>query len=162
MQQRYCGNCGNELAEGVKFCGNCGSPVHGTVRVPTPEADVQVPRPPSPQQYQQQQQHLPEAEARSETRGPMLVLVGAFLVLGIGKTAMGISSAGPGESMAYRLGVGVGGAIISMLVVAAVWLVVGGIVYLGFLRSGGVTFGQAIFNWPVVVIAAFVALLFVV
>jgi hypothetical protein len=41
-------------------------------------------------------------------------------------------------------------------------LVVGGIIYLGFLRSGGVTFGQAIFNWPVVVIAAFVALLFVI
>jgi hypothetical protein len=24
MQQRYCGNCGSELAAGQKFCGNCG------------------------------------------------------------------------------------------------------------------------------------------
>jgi hypothetical protein len=152
VADRYCTNCGNELREGFRYCGSCGSPVHATARVPAPEADVPIPPPP---------QQQPEVEARSETRGPMLVLVGVFLVLGIAKTAMGMASAGPG-SMAYRLGVGVGGAIINMLVVAAVWLVVGGIVYLSFLRSGGVTFGQAIFNWPVVLIAAFVALLFVV
>jgi len=85
-----------------------------------------------------------------------------FLVLGIVKTAMGMPSGGPGESMGYRVGYGVGEAIPSLLAVAAVWLVVGGIVYLSFLRSGGLTFGQAIFNWPVVVMAAFVALLFVV
>jgi hypothetical protein len=157
VQQRYCGNCGNELVEGYRFCGNCGSPVHATARVPTPEADVPTPPPP-----QQQPQQPPEAEARSDTKGPTLVLVGVFLVLGIAKTAMGMAQINPARGFGYRLGFGFGGAIPSLLVVAAVWLVVGGIVYLSYLRSGGVSFGQAIFNWPVVVIAAFVALLFVV
>jgi hypothetical protein len=47
VQQRYCGNCGSEVAEGQKFCGNCGTPVHEAAVVPTPEADVQTPPPPS-------------------------------------------------------------------------------------------------------------------
>jgi hypothetical protein len=34
VQQRYCGNCGNDLPEGVRFCG---SPDHATACVPTPE-----------------------------------------------------------------------------------------------------------------------------
>jgi hypothetical protein len=44
---RYCGNCGNALAEDDLFCPKCGKPVHGTARVATPEADVPTPPPPS-------------------------------------------------------------------------------------------------------------------
>src|SRR5215208_7004695 len=46
MADRYCTNCGHELAEDGRFCHNCGSPVHQTAQVPTPEADVPVPPPP--------------------------------------------------------------------------------------------------------------------
>jgi uncharacterized membrane protein YvbJ len=44
---RYCGNCGNALAEDDLFCPKCGKPVHGTARVATPEADVPTRPPPS-------------------------------------------------------------------------------------------------------------------
>jgi hypothetical protein len=46
VQQRYCGNCGNDLPEGVRFCG---SPDHATACVPTPETDAQAPPPPAPE-----------------------------------------------------------------------------------------------------------------
>ena len=43
MTDRYCRNCGHELAETDRFCPNCGTPVHEAAHVPTPEADVDVP-----------------------------------------------------------------------------------------------------------------------
>ena len=46
MTERYCRNCGHELAETDRFCPNCGTPVHEAAHVPTPEADVDVPSPP--------------------------------------------------------------------------------------------------------------------
>ena len=46
MADRYCRNCGHELAETDRFCPNCGTPVHEAAHVPTPEADVDVPSPP--------------------------------------------------------------------------------------------------------------------
>ncbi len=46
MTDRYCRNCGHELAETDRFCPNCGTPVHQVAHVPTPEADVDVPSPP--------------------------------------------------------------------------------------------------------------------
>ena len=46
MAERYCSNCGHELAETDRFCPNCGTPVHQAAHVPTPEADVDVPSPP--------------------------------------------------------------------------------------------------------------------
>ena len=46
MTDRYCRNCGHELAETDRFCPNCGTPVHEAAHVPTPEADVDVPLPP--------------------------------------------------------------------------------------------------------------------
>jgi predicted amidophosphoribosyltransferase len=46
MADRYCSNCGHELAEDDRFCPNCGRPVHETAHVPTPDADVPVPPPP--------------------------------------------------------------------------------------------------------------------
>ena len=49
MADRYCTNCGHELAEDGRFCPNCGRSVHQTAQVPTPEADVPVPPPPQQQ-----------------------------------------------------------------------------------------------------------------
>jgi hypothetical protein len=46
VTDRYCRNCGHELAETDRFCPNCGTPVHEAAHVPTPEADVDVPLPP--------------------------------------------------------------------------------------------------------------------
>jgi zinc-ribbon domain len=46
VTDRYCRNCGHELAETDRFCPNCGTPVHEAAHVPTPEADVNVPLPP--------------------------------------------------------------------------------------------------------------------
>src|SRR5215211_6542750 len=45
VAERYCRNCGHELAETDRFCPNCGTPVHQGAHVPTPEADVDVPLP---------------------------------------------------------------------------------------------------------------------
>ena len=54
-----------------------------------------------------------------------------------------------------------GGAITAMIAVAAVVLVGSGVSYLALTRrDGGATFGGAVFNWSVVVLAAFAALLF--
>jgi hypothetical protein len=39
LADRYCRNCGYELAETERFCPNCGTAVHETAHVPTPEAD---------------------------------------------------------------------------------------------------------------------------
>jgi hypothetical protein len=48
-----------------------------------------------------------------------------------------------------------------MIAVAAVVLVGSGVSYLALTRrDGGATFGGAVFNWSVVVLAAFAALLF--
>jgi hypothetical protein len=56
---------------------------------------------------------------------------------------------------------GLGGAITAMIAVAAVVLVGSGVSYLALTRrDGGATFGGAVFNWSVVVLAAFAALLF--
>jgi hypothetical protein len=48
-----------------------------------------------------------------------------------------------------------------MIAVAAVVLVGSGVSYLALIRrSGGATFSEAVFNWSVVVLVAFAALLF--
>ena len=44
MADRYCRNCGHELAENDPFCPNCGTPIQEAAHVPTPEADRPAPR----------------------------------------------------------------------------------------------------------------------
>jgi hypothetical protein len=57
---------------------------------------------------------------------------------------------------------GIGGAIPAMIAVAAVVLVGSGVSYLALTRRNSeATFREAVFNWSVVVLAAFAALLFV-
>ena len=56
---------------------------------------------------------------------------------------------------------GVGGAITPTIAVAAVVLVGSGVSYLALTRRDGTaTFGGAVFNWSVVVLTVFAALLF--
>ncbi len=74
----------------------------------------------------------------------MLALAGVFLILVVVERAQG----------------GIGGAIRVMLFVAAVVLVASAVSYLSLIRSGGATFRKAVFNWSVVVLAAFASLLF--
>jgi hypothetical protein len=149
VRQRYCGNCGNELGEGQKFCGNCGSPVHATARVPTPEADVPIPPPP-----QQQQSAVEDGR---ETRWPMLALLGVFLLVAVVGTAQGMAEVNPNRDLAIRLASGMGYAAGSMVFVGLVVLIwcVGG--YLLLRSRRGLTFGQMVFSWPVVIVAGVVA-----
>ncbi len=44
MADRFCRNCGNELAEADAFCPGCGKPVQQVAHVPVPEANVTVPQ----------------------------------------------------------------------------------------------------------------------
>jgi zinc-ribbon domain len=151
MAVRYCTNCGQELSPDDRFCANCGAPVHRTARVPTPEADVSPPPQAGPTR---------PTRTRSEVRGPMLALVGVFLAVGAVETAREMAKTNPGGSFAYQLGYAVGGALPTMIVVAVVALLVGAVVYGTYLfRGGRVTVLQAIFNWPVVVVAALFAFL---
>ena len=74
----------------------------------------------------------------------MLALAGVFLILVVMEIAQG----------------GIGGAVRVMLFVAAVVLVASGVSYLSLVRRGGATLRKAVFNWSVVVLAAFATLLF--
>jgi hypothetical protein len=75
----------------------------------------------------------------------MLALAGALLILVVVEIARE----------------GIRGAIPAMIAVAAVVLVGSVVSYLALTRrSGGATFREALFNWSVVVLAAFAALLF--
>jgi hypothetical protein len=57
---------------------------------------------------------------------------------------------------------GLGGGITAVIAVAAVVLVGSGVSYLALARRDGTaTFGGAVFNWSVVVLGAFAALLFI-
>jgi zinc-ribbon domain len=121
-----------------RYCSNCGNRLEPDARFcsscgrPVHRRTARVP--------------TPEAEARGRTRGPMLALAGVFLILVVVETGQG------GMSEAIRV----------MLVVATVVLVASVISYLSLIRSGGATLGEAVFNWSVVVLAAFATFLFLI
>ena len=153
MEQRYCAYCGHRLEPDARFCSNCGRPVHRSAGAPEEDAPTsQLPTSPPPQ-------HQPrEAEAQGGTtwhhgagmrggiRWPMVALAGVFLILVVVESVGGMFSE----------------VIPVMLVVAAVVLVASGISYLSLTRRGQATFGEAVFNWSVVVLAAFATLLFLI
>ena len=149
MEKRFCSNCGNRLEPDARFCSSCGRPVHRDV--PQPEADAPTSQlPPSPQ-YQPHQARggiawHRAAEVRGGISWPMLALAGLFIVVVVVEVMQE----------------GIGGAIRVALVVAAVALVASVISYLSLTRRGGATLRRAVFNWPVVVLAAFAALLFLI
>lgn len=159
MEKRFCSNCGNRLEPDARFCSNCGRPVHRDV--PPPEADAptsQLPTwqpptsqlPPPPQDQPHQARGGIAWHSAAEVRGviswPMLALAGLFIVVVVVEVMQE----------------GIGGAIRVALVVAAVALVASVISYLSLTRRGGATLRHAVFNWPVVVLAAFAALLFLI
>lgn len=152
MANRYCTNCGHELAPDDRFCMQCGRPVHATAQVSGQGTDV-----PTSSPYRQQPQEAPPSRG---IRGPLLVLVGVFLALGFGEFLQGMLTA-PEHHVGYVLGYGVGGSIGSLLVWGILTLIAGCGVYLFYrFRRGGTTFVRALFSWPVVAIATCLALLY--
>ncbi len=77
---------------------------------------------------------------------PMLALAGVFLVLVVVETMQA----------------GISEAIRAVPLVAVVVLVASVVSYLSLTRRGGATLRDAVFNWPVVVLAAFATFLFLV
>jgi hypothetical protein len=92
----------------------------------------------------------------------MLALAGVWLLIGAGEIAREIAQAAPGESVGSRLVHAVPEALQDMFAVAVVALAMSGVVYLSYLRTRGVTFFDAIFNWAMVVAVAVLAILVVV
>jgi hypothetical protein len=87
------------------------------------------------------------AGAQDGTRWPLLALVGVLLILVAGE----IVQVGMLESIRV------------VLIVAAVVLVASGVSYISLIRrNGAATFREAVFNWSVVVLAAFAAFLFLI
>jgi hypothetical protein len=163
QQDRYCRNCGQELQPEDQFCAGCGRPVQANARVPTPEADVPIPPPPQqaedrPVPSQAPQAQPSEEEVRSTNRGPTRAMSVVFLVLGIGKTVQLMPVVPAGDGFGPQIVYSVAGAIGSAVGVAAILLILGGVHYV-FARKQGVTFREAIFNWPLVIVTSIVAFL---
>ena len=66
--------------------------------------------------------------------------------------------AASGKSVGFQIGFGMGPAIVITLAVAALILLLGGVYYITA-RKEGVTFREAVFNWPLVILAGIVAFL---
>jgi hypothetical protein len=161
QQDRYCRSCGQELQPEDRFCASCGKPVHATATVPTPEADVPVPPPPQQAEdrslpSQAPQTRSSEEQVRSAPRGTLWAMLTVFLVVGVGQVVKGMLTAPAGKDLGDQIETGIYYAIASMLVVAVLLLLIGGVYYVTA-RKKGVTFREAIFNWPMVIVAIFVA-----
>ncbi len=99
---------------------------------------------------------------RTEGRGPMLALAGVLLLLGTAETVKEMANAEPGGGVFSNLGYAIAEALVRVYIVAAVALVMGGLIYLlAYLRGRRVTVREALFNWAVVVAAAAVAALLI-
>jgi hypothetical protein len=81
LADRFCRNCGHELAEDDRFCPNCGTPVHEAAHVPTPEADVPVPPPPQPIKPAGDRQVHTEGDRSADNVLRVFVGAAAILVL---------------------------------------------------------------------------------
>jgi hypothetical protein len=163
QQDRYCRNCGQELQPEDQFCANCGRPVHATATVPTPEADVPIPPPPQQAQDSSVPSQAPQAQSSEEvvqsaTRGPMWGMLTVFLVMGIGVPVREIPRTLAGLDIGSQIATGVVLGIVSPVIPATLVLLVGGVYYV-MARKDGVTFREAIFNWPLVILAGIVAFL---
>ncbi len=86
-----------------------------------------------------------------------------MLLLGIIETALGMPPPAPGRGFAYRVGFGTGVAVGTVLIVAGIGVIVGGVVYLlASLRRSDTTLVEAIFSWPVVVVVGLISLFLVI
>ena len=86
-------------------------------------------------------------------------LLAALLVLVTGETVQRMPPAASGGTFASGLGVGVALPLVLALLLIALVLLLGG-VYYAAARKGGVTFREAVFNWPMVSTAWGVAVVF--
>lgn len=87
----HCGNCGNQLAPGLKFCPKCGTPVAGPAAyappASTPPAGQQLPPPQVPTSWSAN----PQATAgprRKSRLGKVLLILFAVFALGIAGVAV--------------------------------------------------------------------------
>jgi hypothetical protein len=92
-------------------------------------------------------------------RWPRLGLAGVFLALAVLDTGWGLWGLNPTKVFQYRLVYGMGMATRDLLRLALIVLVVSWVGHLFLMRRKGVTFREAIFNWPMVAVAGVVALL---
>jgi hypothetical protein len=164
QQDRYCRSCGQELRPEDQFCANCGSPVHATAHVPTPEADVPVPPPPQQAQGSSAPPQAPQPQSsvqqgRRTPRGPLLGMLGVFLFIGFLGIVQGMLTTGSGRPPGFVFGVGLGSALAMALPIAVLLLVLAGVYYLAT-QKNGTTFREALFNWPMVCVAAFVLVIY--
>jgi hypothetical protein len=97
VTDRYCRNCGHELAETDRFCPNCGTPVHEAAHVPTPEADVDVPLP--PQQGVATAPTPDEVEGREDDFPVAFFTAVATVGGGVSAALAGLAALYPGYSM---------------------------------------------------------------
>jgi hypothetical protein len=84
-------------------------------------------------------------------------MLAVFLVLGIGETVQGVPAASR-RSLSFQIGFGMTPAIVITLAVAVLILLLGEVYYVTS-RKDGVTFREAVFNWPLVILAGIVAFL---
>jgi hypothetical protein len=162
QQDRYCRSCGQELRAEDQFCANCGRPVHATAHVPTPEADVSVPPPEQAEDRSvpSQAPHTRPGAGRVHTApsivGPVWGMGAVFLVELVVVTVQEMPAAPPGKDLgdqiSYQIATGMALAISALIATAAIILVVGAIYY-AISRKRGVTFREAVFNWPMVILA---------
>jgi hypothetical protein len=133
MANRYCTNCGYELASEDRLCMKCGRPVLATAQGPEQGADF-----PNSSPHRQQP---PEAPLRGIV-APLPVLAGVFLVLGFGEFVQGMSNA-PEQEVGFVLGRGLGQSLGSILGLVISTLIAGGCVYMFYrLRRRATTFGR--------------------
>jgi hypothetical protein len=166
VADRYYRNCGQELSPDDRFCPSCGGPLHQTVHVPTPEADVRVPQPPpaswSPQPPLQAQQH---PGVWNHYKRPILCFAGSLLAAGVLEAATKPASYWEWEESAaanagFVMGTVLAAVIIRLITFALLLLVLGAGFYLfGRLRGTKVTFLQAIFDWRLLVVMVVLILL---
>jgi len=90
----------------------------------------------------------------------MWTMLAVFLGLGIveivQEIVQGIPAVLEAKDIGFRIGTGIGRTINATLATAAIILVVGAIYY-ATARKRGVTFRDAVFNWPMVILAGLLA-----
>ena len=154
VADRYCGSCGEKLEPEDRSCPGCGQPVHETAQAP--QTNGRVPHAQAPARPRQEWRH---GAAQDSTRGPMLGMLVAFVVLVAGETAQRMPPAASGGTFASRLVVGAALPLALALLLVALISLLGG-VYYAIARKNGVTFREAVFNWPMVSTAGGIAVVF--
>jgi hypothetical protein len=86
-------------------------------------------------------------------------MLAAFVVLVAGETAQRMPPAAPGGTFASRLVAGAALPLALALLLVALILLLGG-VYYAIARKDGVTFREAVFNWPMVSTAGGITVVF--